>query len=76
MMTSNANTISPSLRQTLDRVANRIADRKHEIVDLLREEHPEMSEHVATTFQHCIWWEGCYYCKGEDGEWQRVRCFM
>lgn len=76
MMKHNRNSVPDSLQQLLDRIAPKTADRKHEIVDLLHDEQPSKSQQIQSTYTHCIWWEGCYYCRDKDQQWQRVQCFM
>ncbi|GAB4134710.1 MAG: hypothetical protein Fur0046_06860 [Cyanobacteria bacterium J069] len=76
MSQKTENLVSDDLQATLDRIAAAAADRKDEIVDLLSSEQPKKSRQIDAVFNRCIWWEGCYYCQDELGQWQRVKCFM
>ncbi|MBD3883063.1 hypothetical protein IFO70_14965 [Phormidium tenue FACHB-886] len=67
--------VSATLQQTLDRVAAQAADRKDEVVQLLNDEQPAKSRLVNKIYQHCMWWEGCYYCQDEAQRWYQVKCF-
>jgi hypothetical protein len=70
------NAVSEALQQTLNVVAETMADRKNEIVNLLGDEQPTKSRHVDVAYTRCTWWEGCYYCQDEARQWHRVKCFI
>jgi hypothetical protein len=76
MFQPTENFVSRDLQSTLDQIASGAKDRKDEIVDLLSSEQPKKSRQIDAVFDRCIWWEGCYYCQDEQGQWQRVKCFM
>ncbi|GAB4377682.1 MAG: hypothetical protein Kow00121_27830 [Elainellaceae cyanobacterium] len=69
------NLVSEALQKTLDDVAEKMADRKEEVVDLLSDEQPTKSRQVDLSYVRCMWWEGCYYCQDEQNRWHRVKCF-
>ncbi len=27
------------------------------------------------SYDVCTWWDGCYYCRDEDGNWTQVKCY-
>ncbi|BAC90403.1 gsr2462 [Gloeobacter violaceus PCC 7421] len=61
--------VSKELQKILDRVAGMAANRKDEVFDLVQQD-----ESMPTDVCTCTWWDGCYYCKDEDGLWHSVRC--
>lgn len=66
-----------SLQKLLDEsLENQSIDRKEEIVELLSDEQPSKSRQVDMAYVQCTWWEGCYYCKDENQQWHRVKCFL
>ena len=67
--------VSPTLQETLNRVAVRLSDRKEEVVELLSDEQPSKSRLVELSYMQCTWWEGCYYCQDENRQWHQVKCF-
>ena len=71
-----SNGVPDSLQKKLDAFADRITDRKTEIVDLLSNEQPTKSRQVEMSYTRCTWWEGCYYCQDEQKRWHRVKCFI
>jgi hypothetical protein len=70
------NAVPASLQKTLDEIALKHADRKHEVVELLGGEQPTKSRQVDLAYSQCTWWEGCYYCRDESKQWHRVKCFI
>jgi hypothetical protein len=61
--------VSDKLQTTLNKEArNPSADRKDEVATLLN------SERFVASYNACIWWDGCYYCKDEDNYWYCIRC--
>jgi hypothetical protein len=72
----NYNSVPVALQQTLDEISPKLADRKNEVIDLLCGEQPTKSREVELTYTHCTWWEGCYYCRDEAGQWNRIKCFI
>ncbi len=61
--------VSEELRQTLEQEASQAsADRRDEVATLLN------SERSVASYNACIWWDGCYYCKDESGKWYCIRC--
>lgn len=73
---SDSNLVSAALQKTLDEVADRLSDRKDEIVNLLNDEQPAKSRQVDQLYVRCTWWEGCYYCQDESNQWHRIKCFL
>lgn len=69
-------TISQTLSATLDQIAEQLTDRKGEVVELLGDEQPAKSRFVEMTYSKCAWWEGCYYCCDQAGQWHQVKCFL
>lgn len=76
MIQVESNPISPSLQKKLNEIASSLGDRKDEVVDLLSSEQPAKSRQVEMVYTHCTWWEGCYYCQDDSGQWHRVKCFI
>ncbi len=76
MSKQTPNAVSSDLQTKLNELAAVMDDRKEEFVDLLNSEHPSISRRVEASYSQCIWWEGCYYCRDDNGSWQRVKCFM
>jgi hypothetical protein len=70
------NAVPEALQQTLNVVAETIANRKNEVVDLLCDEQPTKSRQVDLSYTRCTWWEGCYYCQDGANQWHRVKCFI
>jgi hypothetical protein len=68
--------VPEALQRTLDDVAQSVADRKDEVVDMLGGEQPAKSRMVDMAYTQCIWWEGCYYCQDESRRWYQVKCFI
>jgi len=64
------------LQQTLAQIAENSRDRKDELVDMLSDEQPSKSRLVELSYIACIWWEGCYYCQDDQGQWYQVKCFI
>lgn len=73
---TNHNLVSAALQKTLNEVAERLSDRKDEVVDLLSSEQPAKSRRVDQSYLRCTWWEGCYYCQNEAKQWHRIKCFI
>lgn len=70
------NAVPESLQQTLDEMAAKLGDRKDELVNILSDEQPAKSRIVEMSYEQCMWWEGCYYCRDESKRWHRVKCFI
>ncbi len=68
-------TSEASLQEILNQMAEKMGDRKAEVVELLNYEQPLKSQRVESSYQRCIWWEGCYYCQDADLTWRQVQCF-
>ncbi len=68
--------LSQPLSSVLNEVAERLTDRKDEVVELLSDEQPAKSRMVEMSYTQCTWWEGCYYCCDETKQWHRVKCFI
>jgi hypothetical protein len=61
--------VSDTLQKTLNQeVGKPSADRKDEVATLLN------SRRFVSSYNACVWWDGCYYCKDESGNWYCVRC--
>ena len=61
--------ISEDLKRRLDWVMqSQAVDRRDEVTDLLQDEL------LPSDIRTCAWWDGCYYCKDEQGEWHNIRC--
>jgi hypothetical protein len=61
--------VSDQLQQTLDReVSKPLSDRRDEVATLMN------SERLVATYNACIWWDGCYYCKDDMNSWYCVKC--
>lgn len=73
---SSYSVVPGSLQKILNELAERVSDRKHEVVDLLSGEQPAKSRQVELGYVRCTWWEGCYYCQSEDKQWHCVKCFI
>ncbi len=76
MMQFNSNVVPEALQKTLNLVAAQLTDRKNEVVGMLSNEQPAKSRQIDMTYSSCIWWEGCYYCQDDAGQWHRVKCFI
>jgi hypothetical protein len=70
------NSVPAPLQKMLDQLAPQLADRKDEVVGLLSNEQPAKSRQVDLSYSQCTWWEGCYYCQDEQGQWHRIKCFI
>jgi hypothetical protein len=56
------------------------------LLDRLAQMHPEErrdevlafcdGETLPTEYCTCTWYDGCYYCKSEDGLWHKVGCSL
>ncbi|NEP08684.1 MAG: hypothetical protein F6K14_00155 [Symploca sp. SIO2C1] len=61
--------VSEELHKILDQEAHKpTADKKDEVATLLN------SERFVSTYDTCIWWDGCYYCQDENDNWYCIRC--
>ncbi len=61
--------VSESLRNTLEQETRQASsDRRDEVASLLH------SERVVASYNACVWWNGCYYCKDDSGSWYCVKC--
>lgn len=61
--------VSEELQHTLEQEARKpSADRKDEVATLLN------SERLVSSYNACVWWDGCYYCKDESNSWYCVKC--
>lgn len=62
--------ISPQLRAQLEQVAR----------DMPRDCRDEVAEKIGYasdlfSYDLCIWWNGCYYCRDQQGVWAQIKCF-
>jgi hypothetical protein len=67
--TYNLEPVSDQLQKTLNQEARKLAsDRKDEVATLLN------SASFVSSYNACIWWDGCYYCKDENNSWYCIKC--
>lgn len=31
---------------------------------------------LLLSYDVCTWWDGCYYCRDEQGNWSQVKCYL
>ena len=68
---SQLSTISPELRRHLDqRVGSQSQDERETVLEKLGDASTLLKYDV------CTWWDGCYYCRDEDGNWTQVKCYL
>lgn len=61
--------VSEKLKNTLEQEARKTSsDRRDEVASLLH------SERVVASYNACVWWNGCYYCKDDTDSWYCVKC--
>jgi hypothetical protein len=61
--------VPKELQRLLDRTYARLPeDRSIEVQEMFQ------GEALPSAYQCCIWYDGCYYCKGEDNLWRTVHC--
>jgi hypothetical protein len=61
--------VSEKLQKTLNQEARKpSADRRDEVARLLN------SDRFVSSYNACIWWDGCYYCQDENNYWYCVKC--
>lgn len=66
----NPSHLSEELQQNLDQIAERLP----------RNQWDEVAEKLGDaslllSYEVCTWWNGCYYCRDEQGNWHKVKCF-
>lgn len=61
--------VSDNLKNTLEQEARKASsDRRDEVANLLH------SQRVVASYNACVWWNGCYYCKDDTDSWYCVKC--
>lgn len=61
--------VSENLESTLEQEARKpSADRRDEVANLLN------SDRFVASYNACVWWNGCYYCKDDSGSWYCIKC--
>jgi len=62
--------ISSELQAQLDQVAQKLShDCKDELAEQIGYANPLFG------YERCIWWQGCYYCRDQQGNWAQIKCF-
>lgn len=62
--------VSKEMSEVLNRLSGEIPkDRVKEVRSLL------VDRKLAEGNVRCTWWDGCYYCQDEHGEWKLVSCY-
>ncbi len=70
MTSSNTSLISTELEQRLNWLADHTArNEKDTVIEQLGD-----ASHLLS-YDVCTWWDGCYYCRDQQGEWQQIKCF-
>ncbi|NJL99368.1 MAG: hypothetical protein HC924_11425 [Synechococcaceae cyanobacterium SM2_3_2] len=68
---SQLSIISPALGRHLDqRVGSQSQDERETVLEKLGDASTLLKYDV------CTWWDGCYYCRDEDGNWTEVKCYL
>lgn len=61
--------VSEELKLRLNQEVNKPeSDRRDEVADLMN------SERFVDAYDACVWWDGCYYCQDDAGDWYCIRC--
>lgn len=69
MLISKESTLNDELQLHLDRLARQSTlNRKEEVAEQLGDASRVMG------YDFCLWWDGCYYCRGAKGSWEQITC--
>lgn len=62
--------VPSELQKTLSLLASKknVVDKTDEVAALFN------SASFVSSYETCIWWDGCYYCKDGNGDWYCIKC--
>jgi hypothetical protein len=63
--------VSTEMSEVLNRMSGQIPkNRVKEVRALL------VDRRLSDNNVRCTWWDGCYYCQDEKGDWKLISCFV
>ncbi len=63
--------VSGDLGRHLDqRVGSQTQDERQVVLEKLGDAS------ALLKYEVCTWWDGCYYCRDEEGNWTQVKCYL
>lgn len=69
----NFQPVADEAQETLDWLTDQEAAESFEqVVKLLDNKEPALSEEAKSSFRSCTWWDGDYYCQDENWKWHFV----
>jgi len=63
--------VSEDLQRTLEQLAAQTPENcKEELCSFVG------NWRTLADYDFCLWWQGCYYCRSEAGDWKKVTCHI